>query len=116
MTRGKSESLIAPQSAIPLLLEGLLFTQNFMGCRLPTNRRELLLYVLCGIDNFNLIKQGSSLYFTNSNDCSFSKIRISYKKPVTENNAVTLKYISQESKETVGIYGDGILCCLVEFM
>ncbi|MCI6008243.1 MAG: hypothetical protein MRZ25_08375 [Ruminococcus sp.] len=77
---------------------------------------ELLLYVLCGIDNFNLIKQGSSLYFTNSNDCSFSKIRISYKKPVTENNAVTLKYISQESKETVGIYGDGILCCLVEFM
>lgn len=47
---------------------------------------------------------------------SFSKIRISYKKPVTENNAVTLKYISQESKETVGIYGDGILCCLVEFM
>ena len=78
--------------------------------------RELLLYVLCGIDNFNLIKQGSSLYFTNSNDCSFSKIRISYKKPVTENNAFTLKYISQESKETVGIYGDGILCCLVEFM
>ncbi|MDO5124087.1 MAG: thioesterase [Eubacteriales bacterium] len=47
---------------------------------------------------------------------SFSKIRISYKKPVTENNAVTLKYISQEFKETVGIYGDGILCCLVEFI
>ena len=33
MTRGKSESLIAPQSSILLLLEGLLFTQNFMGCR-----------------------------------------------------------------------------------
>ena len=32
MTRGKSESLIAPQSAVLLLLEGLLFTQNFMGC------------------------------------------------------------------------------------
>ena len=32
MTRGKSESLIAPQSSILLLLEGLLFTQNFMGC------------------------------------------------------------------------------------
>lgn len=47
---------------------------------------------------------------------SFSKIRISYKKPVTENNTVSLKYNSQEFKETVGIYGDGILCCLVEFM
>ncbi|MGO5081586.1 hypothetical protein ACTQ3L_06200, partial [Oscillospiraceae bacterium LCP25S3_E4] len=34
LTRGKSESLIAPQSSILLLLEGLLFTQNFMGCRL----------------------------------------------------------------------------------
>ncbi|MGO5081160.1 hypothetical protein ACTQ3L_04010, partial [Oscillospiraceae bacterium LCP25S3_E4] len=33
LTRGKSESLIAPQSSILLLLEGLLFTQNFMGCR-----------------------------------------------------------------------------------
>ncbi len=32
MTRGKSESLITPQSAVLLLLEGLLFTQNFMGC------------------------------------------------------------------------------------
>ena len=32
MTRGKSESLMAPQSTILLLLEGLLFTQNFMGC------------------------------------------------------------------------------------
>ncbi|MGO5081704.1 hypothetical protein ACTQ3L_06820, partial [Oscillospiraceae bacterium LCP25S3_E4] len=32
LTRGKSESLIAPQSSILLLLEGLLFTQNFMGC------------------------------------------------------------------------------------
>ena len=31
MTRGKSESLITPQSAVLLLLEGLLFTQNFMG-------------------------------------------------------------------------------------
>ena len=47
---------------------------------------------------------------------SFTKIRISYKKPVTENNAVMLKYNSQETKKTVGIYGDGILCCLVEFM
>lgn len=36
---------------------------------------------------------------------SFTKIRISYKKPVTENNTVTMKYISQKSKETVGIYG-----------
>ena len=35
MTRGKSESLIAPQSSILLLLEGLLFTQNFMGCPSP---------------------------------------------------------------------------------
>ena len=32
LTRGKSESLITPQSAVLLLLEGLLFTQNFMGC------------------------------------------------------------------------------------
>ena len=32
MTRGKSESLITPQSAVLLLLEGVLFTQNFMGC------------------------------------------------------------------------------------
>ena len=33
MTRGKSGSLIAPQSSVLLLLEGLLFTQNFMGCQ-----------------------------------------------------------------------------------
>ena len=32
LTRGKSESLITQQSAVLLLLEGLLFTQNFMGC------------------------------------------------------------------------------------
>ena len=38
MTRGKSESLIAPQSSILLLLEGLLFTQNFMGCRKAIDR------------------------------------------------------------------------------
>lgn len=31
MTRGNSESLITPQSAVLLLLERLLFTQNFMG-------------------------------------------------------------------------------------
>ena len=31
-------------------------------------------------------------------------------------NAVMLKYNSQETKEMVGIYGDGILCCLVEFI
>ena len=37
MTRGKSESLITPQSAVLLLLEGLLFTQNFMGCRMFPN-------------------------------------------------------------------------------
>ena len=34
LTRGKSESLITPQSAVLLLLEGLLFTQNFMGCQI----------------------------------------------------------------------------------
>ena len=37
LTRGKSESLITPQSAVLLLLEGLLFTQNFMGCLQPFN-------------------------------------------------------------------------------
>ena len=32
LTRGKSESLITPPSAVLLLLEGLLFTRNFMWC------------------------------------------------------------------------------------
>ena len=32
--RSKQNSLIAMQSTTDLLLEGLLFTQNFMGCQL----------------------------------------------------------------------------------
>ncbi|MGN0628798.1 MAG: acyl-[acyl-carrier-protein] thioesterase [Oscillospiraceae bacterium] len=47
---------------------------------------------------------------------SFSEIRIVYKKPVTENNVVSLKYCSQNAAETVGIYGEGTLCCLIEFI
>lgn len=43
---------------------------------------------------------------------SFSEIRIAYKNPVRENMSVSLKYGSQNGEETVGIYGDGKLCCL----
>lgn len=50
LTRGKSESLIAPQSAVLLLLEGLLFTQNFMGCpkiRKETITMDTLIFTIC---------------------------------------------------------------------
>ena len=38
LTRGKSESLITPPSAVLLLLEGLLFTRNFMWCLMSIHR------------------------------------------------------------------------------
>ena len=40
MTRGKSESLITQQSAVLLLLEGLLFTQNFIGVPVHDYREQ----------------------------------------------------------------------------
>ena len=38
LTRGKSESLITPPSAVLLLFEGLLFTRNFMWCLMSIHR------------------------------------------------------------------------------
>ena len=55
MTRDKSESLIAPQSSILLLLEGLLFTQNFMGCLTFSLRDNFIAIEDDFISGFNTI-------------------------------------------------------------
>lgn len=46
---------------------------------------------------------------------SFSEIRIIYRKPVMEDDDVTLKYRYADSAANVGIYANNTLCCHVVF-
>lgn len=46
---------------------------------------------------------------------SFSEIKIIYRKAITEEDNVALKYLYTDSRANVGIYGNDVLCCLVEF-
>ena len=68
LTRGKSESLIAPQSTILLLLERLLFTQNFMGCL-------MMCFCLYLISNMFYVSNFSILFFASEspNDAALDR-------------------------------------------
>lgn len=46
---------------------------------------------------------------------SVSEIRVSYMKPITEDNKVTLNYVHSGNGENIAIHANGAHCCLVVF-